>query len=277
MVRKVVSMVRDTLTGLNDLLEIAAEQELIPLEKLRGRNKGKAKAVESFGEESPVHTPTTPSPFVQTPVRSLTRVESSEISRLNEELLSMKAEMTQLKERKVTGISSEQDHVRAMRLELETLREQIRVLKEAKAPPTESTEVQAMRDEIAFLKNEMRSLRSSSRRSSMVPSTPSTPIPSLRFNNSAVTQTIHPLAHLLVEPHSVPPTTINTAIRPETTQTESEPSQSAHSWNSHPREGGRTEKRPDAPPTTPRSPVIFDDIPLPVKSKRKTRMIFSKS
>ncbi|KAF9446912.1 hypothetical protein P691DRAFT_672542 [Macrolepiota fuliginosa MF-IS2] len=195
----------------------------------------------------------------------------------------MKAEVAQLKEQKTTETPLEQDHVRAMRTELEALREQIRVLKEAKmaqTEPSEPSEVRVMRDEIASLKNEMRSLQNSSRRSSMAPSTPTTPNLSLRYNNQTMAQTIHPLAHLLaVEPDTTPPTptTAGTAIQSDATQTEGQLAQSARSQSSHSHGDDSSEKQPDAPPVTPHSPAIFDDIPLPVKSKRKARMIFSRS
>lgn len=280
-VRKVVSMVRDTLTGLNDLLEIAAERDLIPSERTRGRSKGKARAVEiPFMDESPTYTPTPPSPLIHTPFRPRMQPESSEVARLNEELRLMKAEMAQLKEQKARETPVEHDNMKAMRTEMETLREQLRTLKEGKAPVSSTSEVQVMRDEIVSLKNEMRSLLSTSRRSPLIPSTPSTPSLSLRFNNHTMSQTIHPLAHLLaIEPDTVPPTptTASTVIQSEASQSEGESMVPTQSQNSQLPFGDGSEKESNAPPTVPQSPSIFDDLPLPVKSKRKARMIFSRS
>ncbi|KAF5353271.1 hypothetical protein D9756_007771 [Leucocoprinus leucothites] len=284
-VRKVVSMVRDTLTGLNDLLEIAAENELIPSERLRA-SKGKGRAVETpvrDGEESQLYTPVLPSPLVQTPTRPQAPVESSDITRLSEELRSMRAEMTQLKERNTPRESSaENEHVPAMRAELEALREQVRILKETKTN-AEPPEVQAMKHELVSLRNEMRSLQDISRRPSIpsVPSAPSTPLTpnvTLRFNNYTMANTIHPLAHLLaVEPETNPPTPTDADpnLRSVPTHIDSDAVQSGTSQPSSALLGKEAERRLDISSSTPHPPVVFDDIPLPVKSKRKARMIFA--
>ncbi|KAJ3576065.1 hypothetical protein NP233_g678 [Leucocoprinus birnbaumii] len=282
-VRKVVSMVRDTLTGLNDLLEIAAENELIPSERLRGRSKGKGRAVETpvrDRDESPLYTPVLPSPSVQTPTRPFTAGESSDFTRLSEELKSMRAEMAELREKSTTREApAENDHVRAMRAELEALREQVRVLKDTKTN-AEVPEVQSMKDELLSLKNEMRSFQDVSRRPSVpsAPSTPSTPNLTLRFNNHTMANTIHPLAHLLaVEPDTSPlsPTVAGSGLQSTPSQIEGDIAQSGTSQHSSVLPGREVEKRPNASASTPHPPVLFDDIPLPVKSKRKARMIFS--
>jgi hypothetical protein len=274
-VRKVVSMVRDTLTGLNDLLEIAAERDLIPSEKARAVSKGKARAMEALSRDgSPISAHSLSSPVVRSPFLSYSQGESSEVTRLNEELRVMKAEMAQLKEQKLRETPTEQSYVGAMRTELEALREQLRVLKEGKRFETGASEVQAMHNEIISLKNEMRSLLSPSNRSSGGPTAPSTPNPSFRLNNHSMSQTIHPLAHLLVvEPETVPssPTTVST-VEMSQSQSEGEPVRILQRAQVQSVDGSRSNPTHVAP----RTPAVFDDIPLPVKSKRKSRIFFSR-
>jgi hypothetical protein len=272
-VRKVVSMVRDTLSGLNDLLEIAAERELIPSEKARAISKGKARAIGTISRGgSPISASSPPSPVTRSPFFSYSQVESSEVTRLNEELRLMKAEMAQLKEQKLRETPAEQSYVGAMRTELEALREQLRVLKKGKAPETGASEVQAMHNEIISLKNEMRSLLSPSNRSPGGPTTPSTPNLSFRLNNNPVSQTIHPLAHLLVVESDTVPSTPTTASTIEMSQSEGELARISQKARVQSVDGSRSNPT-DA---VPRTPAVFDDIPLPVKSKRKSRIFFSR-
>jgi hypothetical protein len=157
-----------------------------------------------------------------------------------------------------------------MRTELQALREQLRVLKEGKGPEMGTLEVQAMHNEVVCLKNEMRSLLSPSSRSSGGPTTPSTPNLSFRLNNHAMSQTIHPLALLSVEPEAVPSTPA-TASMVEMSQSEGElahMSQKARvqsvvgSWSN--------------PTHAPRTPGVSDDIPLSVKNKEEIPMFFSR-
>lgn len=268
-VRKVVSMVRDTLTGLNDLLELAAEQELIPSERYRGRSNARAR------EESPLFAPTSPSPAAPTAVRAQVHRETTDIVRLDEELRLMKAEVAQLKEQKARETTVEPDHVRLMRSELEVLREQVRTLKETKTNRSHHSEVQGMRDEILSLKNEIYTLQRDSRPPSAIPSIPSTPSVRVPLNDQKIAQAIHPLAHLLVtgtEP--IPPT-------PKSPPAPAPQFQAGNEMNYRTQSGGSSDDvgadgQPEVPPPTPHSPIKFDDISLPVKSKRKARMIFSK-
>ncbi|KXN89074.1 hypothetical protein AN958_06343 [Leucoagaricus sp. SymC.cos] len=204
-------------------------------------------------------------------------VDSSDVTQLSEELKLMKAEMAQLKEKQTTREAPpENDHVLAMRAELEALREQIRIIKETQ-PSSEPPEVQMLRDELASLKNEMRSLQDISHRSSL-PSTPPTPNLTLRFNSHTMANTIHPLAHLLaVEPDaSSLPALAGASSQPTPPQPVSQIHQSGSSQPSTSLPGGEPEKRPNVT-AAPHPPVLFDHISLPVKSKRKARTIFARS
>lgn len=273
-VRKVVSMVRDTLTGLNDLLEIAAERDLIPSEKAGTVGKGKARAAETLSRDgSPISAPSLSSPVGRSPFFSHSLVESSEVARLNEELLRMKTEMTQLKERKARETPAEGSFMGTMRTELEILREQLRVLKEEKGSEMGISEVQAMRNEIISLKHEMRSLLSPSNRSSGGPTTPSTPNLSFRFNNHITSHAIHPLAHLLAVESDTVPSTPTTASTVEVSQNEG----SMTRLSQKSRVQFDDESRSDRTRAVSRTPAVFDDLPIPVKSKRKSRMFFSRS
>ncbi len=264
-VRKVVSMVRDTLTGLNDLLEIAAEQDLLPSRRFK---RQKSARETSSRDDSPVFTPAASSPTLQAPPRAQVHREASDIMRLDEELRLMKAEVAQLKEHKARDNPVEQDHVRIMRSELDALREQVRSLKEARLPTSQRSDVQGMRDEITSLKNEIHALQSDSRGSSIIPSIPSTPNRSNRFSDHNPVQATHPLAHLLAAGSDPIPQTLNIPSNAIQSRTESEAETNGLN-------DGASSQAEISPPT-PRSPVQFEDISLPVKSKRKARMIFSK-
>jgi hypothetical protein len=94
-----------------------------------------------------------------------------------------------------------------------------------------------------------------------------------RFNSHTMTQTVHPLAHLLaVEPDTATPIVLDTDRQPTLPQPDGDdPSRQRPSVYLE-----ASETRTGAASIAPRPPV-FDDIPLPVKSKRKARMMFSRS
>jgi len=274
-VRRVVSMVRDTLIGLNDLLGITAESELAPLENTRERSKGKAKELKTLtrtltNRESPLYTP--PIPVNQTLIRTH-GADTSDITRLSEDFWPMTTEMAEIKE---TGLTSEpsagHEYVRKMQAELGMLREQVLTLKKTKASP-EQSEIEVIKNELLSLRSEVRSLQDTSYRSTVpsVSSTPSTPSLALRFNSLTMTNTVHPLAHLLaVEDDTIP--SPPTAAVPSTHFVPVQMDGASHA--SHAPHGDKTG---EGTSSTPHPRINFDDISLPVKSKRKAHNIYSRS
>lgn len=274
-VRRVVSMVRDTLIGLNDLLGITAESELAPLENMRERSKGKAKELKTLtrtltNRESPLYTP--PIPVNQTLIRTH-GADTSDITRLSEDFWPMTTEMAEIKE---TGLTSEpsagHEYVRKMQAELGMLREQVLTLKKTKASP-EQSEIEVIKNELLSLRSEVRSLQDTSYRPTVpsVSSTPSTPSLALRFNSLTMTNTVHPLAHLLaVEDDTIP--SPPTAAVPSTHFVPVQMDGASHA--SHAPHGDKTG---EGTSSTPHPRINFDDISLPVKAKRKAHNIYSRS